>query len=889
MTNPIAEDSSANARFDSRNQPEEVSATNLRERHFQSLYDHNPSMYFTLSSDGTVLSVNRYGAEQLGHKPDDLIGRSVLTVFRPDDHKAVLAQLTVCTASPGQLFEWEIQKTRKDGTALWVKERAQAIHDPFGRELVLVVCEDITARRLTEDMVRENEERWRALFEHAGVGIAQLSLTGQFLRVNPRLCETLGYSTKTLLHLTFQELTHPDDLETNVRFLKGLMSATRPSFSMEKRYRRIDDTWVWVNTTVSLVRTATQAPSYYIAVVEDISERKRSEEALRDNEQAIRSLQESISTPGLTVDQRVQTVLELGRRRFRLPIGIVTNVHDDHLELTHVCADDEKLRVGMRLPVAQSFCGDALKAGEVFTFGEAGFSARRLHPEYIALGLKCYIGTRLPGLQRMHGTMCFAGRESYPGRFSAADKDFLLLMARWIGGELDRTDSELALKDQESLLRSVIDTATDAIFMKDREGRYRFINQAGASLIGLAPEQIVGKTDREVLPPDTADKLMTDDRQVLAGVEQRRFERLILQPDRAQTFYSIKTPRRDYDGNITGLVGVARDMTEVKRAEEALHLTQIAVDRAADLAFWIGPDARFFYVNDAACERLGYTRAELLSKTVADIDADYRLEHWPVHWDQLRRKGRLRFESRHRTKSGETYPVEIVANYVAVDEQEYNFAFARDISDRKRATEERERLSQDLHDNILQSLYAVGMQLEAAKLASGKSARKSKTYASQAIDQLNRLVGDVRYFIALLKQGDAHRLDLREALRQLVSAFSAAGHHPPDLVIEEDVLRLLTAEQADQLLNIAREALSNSVRHAQATERSITLNRKGRIIRMRICDNGIGFVSKLKRKHGHGLSNMAARAKKIGARLRLFSRPNRGTCVTVDLTVEHAV
>lgn len=888
MTNPIAGSTSADSRLESSVQPEALSTTEVRERHFQSLYDHNPSMYFTLSADGTVLSVNRYGAEQLGHEPGDLIGRSVLTVFKADDHKAVLAQLAVCTASPGKLFEWEIQKIRKDGTPLWVKERAQAIQDPLGRELVLVVCEDITARRLTEEIVRESEERWRALFEHAGVGIAQLSLDGRFLRVNPRFCETLGYSTKTLLQRTFQELTHPDDLEANVRHLKDLTAASRPSFSMEKRYRRSDDAWVWVNMTVSLVRTATQVPSYYIAVVEDISERKRSEEALRENEQAIRSLHESISTPGLTFDQRVQTVLELGRRRFKLPIGLLTSVHDDHLELTHVCADDERLRAGMRVPLAQS-CGGALKAGEVFSFGEAGSSECGSPPEYTALGLKCYIGTKLPGLQRVHGTMCFAGLEAYPGRFSAADKDFLLLMARWISGELDRRDSELALKDQESLLRSVIDTATDAIFMKDRDGRYRFINQAGASVIGLPPEQVVGKTDRELFPPETAARLMGGDLQVLNGTEQRQFERLIPRSGQGRIFYSIKTPHRDRDGHIVGLVGVSRDMTEVKRAEDALRLTQIAVDRAADLAFWIGPDARFLYVNDAACERLGYSRAELLSMTVADIDADYQLDHWPGHWEQLRRKGRLRFESRHRTKSGEMYPVEIVANYVAVDEREYNFAFARDISDRKRATEERERLSQDLHDNILQSLYAVGMQLEASKLASGKRARKSRTYASQAIDQLNRLVGEVRHFIALLKQGDAHRLDFREALHQLVSAFSAAGHRPPDLAIEEDVLPLLNAEQADQLLNIAREALSNSVRHAQATDRSITLHRKGHIIRMRICDNGIGFVSRLKRKQGHGLSNMAARAKNIGARLRLVSKPNRGTCVTVDLTVEQAV
>ena len=98
---------------------------------------------------------------------------------------------------------------RKDGSTLWVKERAQAVMDRTGQILSLVVCEDITERRLTEDYMRESEERWRALFEHAGVGIAQLGLNEQFLRVNPRLCETLGYSSKTMLRRRCQALCPP--------------------------------------------------------------------------------------------------------------------------------------------------------------------------------------------------------------------------------------------------------------------------------------------------------------------------------------------------------------------------------------------------------------------------------------------------------------------------------------------------------------------------------------------------------------------------------------------------------------------------------------------------------------------------------------------------------
>ena len=177
------------------------------------------------------------------------------------------------------------------------------------------------------------------------------------------------------------------------------------------------------------------------------------------------------------------------------------------------------------------------------------------------------------------------------------------------------------------------------------------------------PERIIGKTDGELLPARTARRIMANDHEVFSSKMQRRFETVIPVDDQPRTFSAIKTPHMDQDGRVIGLVGVSRDMTDAKRAEEALRLTQIAVDRAADLAFWITPDARFLYVNDAACKRLGYSRTELLSMTVADIDPDYQLGNWPLHWKDLRSKGQLRFETRHRTKSGEIYPVEVVANY----------------------------------------------------------------------------------------------------------------------------------------------------------------------------------------------------------------------------------
>jgi PAS domain S-box-containing protein len=260
------------------------------EARYRLLYDNNPSMYFTLAADGTVVSVNQFGATELGYRPDELIGESVLKVFEPDQHEAVIGQLTVCAASPMKVFQWEIQKVRKDGSTLWVKERAQAVMDHQGQILTLVVCEDITARRLSEDYMRESEERWRALFEHAGVGIAQLGLDGQFLRVNPRLCETLGYSSRTMMRRTFQHFVYPDDLQLILDQIRQLVTGKRPSFSMETRYRRSDDVWVWVEMTVSLVRDGACAPAYFIAVMQNIHDRKQAEAGLARTTQLLQTL-----------------------------------------------------------------------------------------------------------------------------------------------------------------------------------------------------------------------------------------------------------------------------------------------------------------------------------------------------------------------------------------------------------------------------------------------------------------------------------------------------------------------------------------------------------------------------------------------------------------------
>jgi len=142
---------------------------------------------------------------------------------------------------------------------------------------------------------------------------------------------------------------------------------------------------------------------------------------------------------------------------------------------------------------------------------------------------------------------------------------------------------------------------------------------------------------------------------------------------------------------------------KLDNATDQLKITQYCLDNAAEAIYWMTANARFTYVNETACRSLGYSRRELLSMTVHDIDPNFPKEVWADHWQQLQRRGSFTFESLHRTKDGKTFPVEITVNYLKYGTREYNCAFVRDITERKegiqqlRTSEQRYRT---LADNI---------------------------------------------------------------------------------------------------------------------------------------------------------------------------------------------
>ena len=152
-----------------------------------------------------------------------------------------------------------------------------AVIDITDRKQLEEALQDIETRKHVEEMLRESEERFRGTFEQAAVGIAHVAPDGRWLRVNRRLCDIVGYTEQELWTRTFQDITHPDDLDRDLGYVRDMLDGKLQTYSMEKRYFRKDGSIVWIELTVSLVREPSGRPKYFISVVQDIEARKRAE------------------------------------------------------------------------------------------------------------------------------------------------------------------------------------------------------------------------------------------------------------------------------------------------------------------------------------------------------------------------------------------------------------------------------------------------------------------------------------------------------------------------------------------------------------------------------------------------------------------------------------
>lgn len=285
---------------------------------------------------------------------------------------------------------------------------------------------------------------------------------------------------------------------------------------------------------------------------------------------------------------------------------------------------------------------------------------------------------------------------------------------RMLGAHNDVTALKVAeaklsaeLSFSADLYRGLGRTLPMAVFYKDLEGRFRHVNNRFCEVIGRKEEQVVGRTDYDLFDKSVADQFRAADRRVVESGEV--FHAIEANPEPGSGVRYIEVFKNVVlrDGKPDGVHGVFWDVTERMAAEAETRLTAFGLERATVAFYLIDNEANILRVNEANCEMLGYSREELTRMTIHDVNPEFPPAAWLGHWDELREKRHMFFESKLRAKDGREFPVEIEINFLEFDGKEYNFAFVRDISDRVRAAKEREEMERSFQE--AQKLESLGV------------------------------------------------------------------------------------------------------------------------------------------------------------------------------------
>jgi diguanylate cyclase (GGDEF)-like protein/PAS domain S-box-containing protein len=248
---------------------------------FRELFRTAPAGMVVGDRSGAVLAVNPAFCAIVERDQEELLGRDFRAITHPDDIAADEAALSELASGVRIEYAREKRYVRPDGSPVWVKLRGTVAIDPeTGARVFVAHVVDISEHRRRDHALAEAEDRFRSAFDNAPIGMALVSPDGRFLKVNRALCDLTGYSETDLLIRTFQAITHPDDLDTDLAHVQDVLADRRRSYQMEKRYHHADGHIIWVTLSVSLVRDAGGEPLYFISQIEDISNRKRRERVL---------------------------------------------------------------------------------------------------------------------------------------------------------------------------------------------------------------------------------------------------------------------------------------------------------------------------------------------------------------------------------------------------------------------------------------------------------------------------------------------------------------------------------------------------------------------------------------------------------------------------------
>ena len=256
----------------------DISESKRMEERYRALYEDNPSMYFIVDPQGIVLSVNKFGAQQLGYAVEDLVGKSVLNIFHPDDKAAVSNHMAKCIQEPGKVFTWELRKIHKAGNILWVRETVRALQQIDGKLMIFVVCEDINQLKKADEALRESEKKYKTLTEYSLTGI-YIHQGGKYVFVNKQFADMHGYESGELIGRDYLDLIFQRDRDAARKRVEKRLAGKSISERYEVRRINKDGKVLWTEVVATLIQY--KGRPAIMGNILDISQRKQAEKEVQ--------------------------------------------------------------------------------------------------------------------------------------------------------------------------------------------------------------------------------------------------------------------------------------------------------------------------------------------------------------------------------------------------------------------------------------------------------------------------------------------------------------------------------------------------------------------------------------------------------------------------------
>ncbi len=260
------------------------------EERYRALFDRSLDCIYLHDFEGNFIDANPAALNLLGYKKEEILSVNFATLLSPDQIANALEGLEEVKRIGFDRSLREFRLQRKDGKVTDVETISALIYRDGKPYAIQGIARDITIRKQAEKDLRESEEHFRHAFENANTGVSLVSTDGHFIKVNDRLCEMFGYSKEKLEGMSVNDITHPEDLELSPDFYQRSTSGEIDNVVYEKRYIHCKGHLVWGQISSSIVRGSEGEPSYFISHVQDITQQKLAEEALKKSEEKFSKL-----------------------------------------------------------------------------------------------------------------------------------------------------------------------------------------------------------------------------------------------------------------------------------------------------------------------------------------------------------------------------------------------------------------------------------------------------------------------------------------------------------------------------------------------------------------------------------------------------------------------